>query len=331
MSEIARLVSRPTVALGLVALAMVCVPIVFGRSDFVMTLAITTLLFAFLGQAWNILGGYAGQYSFGHAAFFGAGAYGTAIAQVKFGLDAFTAASLGVAAGTALAAFIGAVSFRAQLRGSYFALVTLAFAEVARVLATSFALTGAGAGLLIPLAPGFDNLQFSKQGFYFLIAILTLLSLALVMALERSRFGAFLLAIRENEDSARALGVDAAKVKTQAIMLSGALSALGGVFYAQVYLYIDPTIGFGTWVSVEMLLGAMIGGLGTVFGPLIGSIVLHLLGEGARGLTQGAPGLNLVIYGVMLILIVRFAPDGILGLVARLRAKAARTPERPHA
>jgi branched-chain amino acid transport system permease protein len=307
------------VSLGLTALAMALVPLFFGQSDFVLTLAVTTLLFAFLGQAWNILGGYAGQYSFGHAAFFGAGAYGTAIAQVQFGLDALTGAALGMGAGVCLAGFVGFVTFRAGLRGSYFALVTLAFAEVARVLATSLDVAGAGAGLLIPLSPGFEHLQLSKLGFYFAAAALTLGSLVLVIVLEKTRFGAFLLAIRENEDSARALGVDTARVKTQAIMLSGGMSALGGVFYAQVYLYVDPTIGFGTWVSVEMLLGAMIGGLGTVFGPLIGSIVLHGIGELARDATAGAPGLNLVIYGVLLIVIVRFAPDGLIGLLGRLR------------
>jgi branched-chain amino acid transport system permease protein len=319
MNALLSALENRVIALGLVAVLMALVPLVFGRSDFVLTLAITTLLFAFLGQAWNILGGYAGQYSFGHAAFFGAGAYGSSIAQVQFGFDAFTAAAIGMGAGIALAGFIGMVTFRAGLRGSYFALVTLAFAEVCRVLATSLDVTGAGAGLLIPLAPGFENLQIGKLGFYFAIAILTLGSLALVMVLERTRFGAFLLAVRENEDSARALGVDTARIKSQAIMLSGGMSALGGVFYAQVYLYIDPTIGFGTWVSVEMLLGAMIGGLGTVFGPLIGAIVLHAIGEASREATQGAPGLNLVIYGVLLIVIVRFAPEGIIGLVRRLR------------
>ncbi|MEM7653617.1 MAG: branched-chain amino acid ABC transporter permease, partial [Pseudomonadota bacterium] len=177
-------------------------------------------------------------------------------------------------------------------------------------------LTGAGAGILIPLDLDPAVLQFAdKRGFYYLILILVIGSMLLVHALENSRFGAWLTAIRENEDSAQALGVDTFRCKLGAITLSAAMMGLGGVFYAQLFLYLDAGIAYGPWISVEALLVPIIGGLGTVFGPILGSFVVHGLGESAKSLTDGAPGLSLVLYGILLILILRFLPSGLLGLL----------------
>jgi branched-chain amino acid transport system permease protein len=309
-------------AIALTAVVLAALPLVM-RSDAWLSMAITTLLFVFLGQSWNVLGGYGGQFSFGHAVFFGSGAYATAVLQVKLGMPAIIAAVGGITAGALVGAFIGALSFRYGLRGSYFALVTLAFAEVFRIVASSLGITGAGFGILIPLDARAINLQFpSRLAFYYVVLALVGIGFAISIGLERSRFGAWLMAVRENEDAAKALGIDAFRVKLGAIVVSGAMAATAGVFYAQYFLFIDSGIAFGPHVSVEALLGPIIGGLGTAFGPIVGGILLHTLGDLAKRAMGDAPGLSLVLYGALLIVMLRFLPDGLNGLLRRLFASA---------
>jgi branched-chain amino acid transport system permease protein len=311
---------RRAAFLAAAGVALLAMP-AFVRSDAWLSFWITTLLFVFLGQSWNVLGGYGGQFSFGHAVFFGTGGYATAILQVRYGVPALAAAGVGVACGALVGAFIGALSFRYGLRGSYFALVTLAFAEVFRILASSLALTGSGFGILIPLDARAVNLQFpERSSFYYLVLGLVAVGLAISAALERTRFGAWLTAIRENEDAAKALGIDVFRVKLGAITLSGAMAAAAGVFYAQYFLFVDSGIAFGPHVSVEALLGPIIGGLGTALGPIVGGILLHGVGEVAKRAMGDAPGLNLVLYGVILIVMLRFLPDGVIGLWRRIFA-----------
>jgi branched-chain amino acid transport system permease protein len=203
--------------------------------------------------------------------------------------------------------------------------VTLAFAEVFRILANTFQFTGAGVGLMVPLRSSVIDLQpASRPGYLYFILAFVLIGFVISWWLKHSRYGAWLQAVRDNEDSAAALGVNAFRVKLQAIAISGALTAAGGAFYVQYLHYIDPHIAYGPAVSVEALLGAIVGGMGTVWGPLLGAAVLHLLGELTRGLMGDAPGVNLVVYGVVLILIVTFMPRGIIGLFRqRTRAKVA--------
>lgn len=314
---------RALAAIALFALSALPLPWLTG-SGTLLNLATMVLLFATLGQAWNLLGGMAGQFSFGHAAFFGTGAYATAIAQIRFGLDAWTGFAVAVLAAAAMGALVGFASFRFRLRGSYFALVTLAFAEVARILANSLEITGAGVGLLLPLAPGLENLQFArKSGYYWFALVLCVAGLSLVALVRDSRLGARLAAVRENEEAARALGVDAFAAKMQAILLSAGLAGAAGAFYTQLFLYLDPHIAFGPQISVEALLGPIVGGTGSLWGPLLGAAVLQALGEASRTLTGGATGANLVAYGIVLVLIVRFFPDGIVGM-GRGRAADAR-------
>lgn len=295
------------------------------RSDFWLGVCITVLLFTLMGTAWNLLGGYAGQFSFGHAAFFGVGAYTASLLHVGWGVNAWVALALAGAAGGATGLIIGTLSFRYGLRGSYFALVTLAFAEVLRLLANTADFTGGGVGLYLPLEIGFANLQFTgKAGYYYVALGLAALSLGIASWIEQSRLGAWLLAIRENEDAARALGIDVFACKLRAIAISGALTALGGAFYADYYLYIDPGLAFGPDISVEILLAPIIGGLGTVWGPLLGAAALQAAGEIARRLMGDAPGLSLVFYGVLLVVMVRVLPDGLMGVLRRgLRTRAA--------
>ena len=289
-------------------------------SQFLVNAALLTAFSAFLGQCWNLAGGFGGLTSFGHVAFFGLGAYTAAILQTRFGVNPWAALPAAAVVGGAAGWVIGAAAFRAGLRGSYFALVTLAIAEALRTLANSLDITRGGLGILIPLRVELGNFQFDDRRVpYALVLALLLLSVAAAAWLRHSRFGAQLAAVREAEDAARALGVDPVRTKSRALALSGALTALGGVVYAQIYLYIDPTVAFGPERSVEMLLVAMIGGAGTVLGPLLGAVALHLLADTTRTFIP-TPGFAPMLYGVVLLLIVGFLPGGITRL---LRARHA--------
>jgi branched-chain amino acid transport system permease protein len=303
-----------------VAAALAVVPLLTG-SNTVLNAMVTALLIGLAGQGWNILGGYGGQFSFGHAAFFGTGAYATAILQARYGVNAWAAFAAAVALGSLAGLVIGFLSFRSGLRGSYFALVTLAFAEVFRIIANAAPITGGAAGTLIRLDVRPENFQFASRAvFYWIVLALVVGVLVLTRMIERNRFGAWLVAIRENEDAARALGVDTLAVKLQAIGLSAALTAAAGAFYAQYFLFVDSSIAYGTWISVEALLVPIIGGLGTVFGPLVGALALHGLAEVTRLVAGRIPGIDLALYGTLLVLVVAFAPQGIQGLVRRLGA-----------
>jgi branched-chain amino acid transport system permease protein len=285
-----------------------------------LTFIMMALYAALLAQAWNILGGYGGQFSFGHALFFGTGAYVQAIAQLSFGLNPWLALVLAVLLAAVLGAAVGALTFRYGLKGSYFALVTLAFAEVFRVLAVTAQITGGGVGLMLPLSESFANLQFgSRKGSIVLVLGFVVAALLVSSWLRHSRFGAQLQAVRDNEDAARALGVDPWRVKLGAIALSGGFMGAGGAFYVQVFQYIDPAIAFGPASSVEALVAAIVGGMGTLWGPLLGAAVLHLLAEATRNLFGNLPGLNMVIYGTVLVLIVMFVPRGLSGMGRSVR------------
>jgi branched-chain amino acid transport system permease protein len=289
---------------------------VFVTAGTLLNFAIFTLILALAAQGWNILGGFGGQYSFGHAAFFGTGAYLTAVLQVRYGVNAYVTFLAGIAVAALVGWVIGALSFRSGLRGSYFALVTLAFAEVFRVLANAVPVTGGAAGILIPLDQRAANFQFESRGWFYLVVLaLVTLALLLTRALEKSRLGAQLVAVRENEEAARAVGVDVLRVKLSAITLSAGITGAAGGLYAQYFLYLDSTIAYGTWISVEALLAPIIGGAGTVFGPVIGAVILHTLAEFTRTLVGRIPGIDLVIFGALLILVVRFPPRHLLRFV----------------
>jgi branched-chain amino acid transport system permease protein len=322
-------------ALLLFVFALIALLPTFLHSEFLLNMVIMTLYAALLGQAWNILGGYGGQFSFGHAAFFGTGAYSVAVLQVQLGINPWVGLAAGGLLAMAVAAFIGFSTFRYGLRGSYFALVTLAFAEVLRILSNSVPFTGAGVGILIPLGAGASNLQFAtKTGYFFMIWAMTLAAFLGVWWIVNSRFGASLTAVRDNEEAARALGVRAFRIKMGAIMLSGFFSGMAGVFYAQYFLYLDPNIAYGPAISIESLLVPIIGGLGTLFGPLLGAIGLRLVSELTTEFVGDVPGVSLAIYGMLLVVMVLFMPRGLAGLRLRLHgttpSQSAR-PEKSHA
>jgi branched-chain amino acid transport system permease protein len=309
---------RDLAAIVLFALLVACVPL-FTSSGVILNFATMALYACLLAQAWNILGGFGGQFSFGHALFFGTGAYVQAIAQLQ-GISPWLALPLALAASAAVGVFVGALSFRYGLKGSYFALVTLAFAEVFRIVALSVPFTGAGVGLMVPLRASAANMQFaSRAGYLWLVLAMVVVALLVTAWLRHSRFGAYLQAVRDNEDAARAVGVDPFRVKLAAIALSGALMGAGGAFYVQVFQYIDPGIAYGPGTSVEALVAAIVGGMGTLWGPVLGALALHLLGDFTRNLFGQLPGINMVIYGVVLVLIMMFLPRGVAGIGIPLR------------
>jgi len=308
------------VALG----ALVAAPPLLPK--YFLEVLISVLFFAYLGASWNVLGGYAGQFSFGHAAFFGIGAYTSTLLFLRTGLTPW----LGMLAGGGLAAAFGLLagylSFRYGLKGPYFSLVTLAFAEMLRVVAVNTKAVGSSLGLVVPTAHPAPHLFLfaGKLPYYYIILAMALGALAVTWVVERSRLGYALAAVRENEDAAEAAGVDALGVKLRAMAISSFLTALGGTFYAQYFAYIDPGITFGPTVSIQGLLPAIVGGAGTVLGPLLGSFVLTPVSELTRALLRGRAGADVMLYGLVLVLVISFLPQGLMGFIRGRRAGGAR-------
>lgn len=305
--------------IALFAVLVGCVPFV-TTSGVTLNFVMMALYATLIAQAWNILGGFGGQFSFGHALFFGTGAYIQAIAQLQGGINAWVALPLAVIGAALVGLFMGALTFRYGLKGSYFALVTLAFAEVFRILALSVDFTGGGVGLMVPLRESVANLQFStRAGYLWVVLAMVVAALLVTWWLRNGRFGAYLQAVRDNEDAARAVGVNPLRVKLAAIGLSAAFMGAAGAFYVQVFQYIDAGIAYGPAVSIEALVAAIVGGMGTTWGPVLGAVVLHLLSDFTRNLFGELPGINMVIYGTVLVLIVIFVPRGIAGIGLSVR------------
>jgi branched-chain amino acid transport system permease protein len=287
------------------ALFLALAPLLF-QTRYAQHVMIVVLLYVALSSAWNILGGFAGQLSLGHAAFFGIGAYAAAILSSKSSISPWWAVLLGPAAALLAALIIGGVCFR--LRGPYFALATIAIGEVTRLLALNWrALTGGAVGIVI--RPSVFS-GTSKIPYYYIALILALSSVALSRWLRSSRLGYFLMAIREDEGAAESLGIDAARCKLAALTMSAALTALGGAFYANYFLFVDPSIVLPLSLSVEIALMAIIGGLGTVWGPALGAALLKLSSEAFRNAFEQA---NLLIYGLLLMAVILFMPGGLVG------------------
>ena len=311
--------TRQLAGIALFAVLVACLPLV-TKSGAALNFVMMALYATLIAQAWNILGGFGGQFSFGHALFFGTGAYIQVIAQLQGGINAWLALPLAVAGGAAVGLFVGALSFRYGLKGSYFALVTLAFAEVFRIVALSVPFTGGGVGLMVPLRESVANMQFAtRAGYLWVVLGFVVAALLVTWWLRNGRFGAYLQAVRDDEDAARAVGVNPFRIKLAAIGISGAFMGAAGAFYVQVFQYIDPTIAYGSATSVEALVAAIVGGMGTLWGPVLGAVVLHVLADLTRNLFGELPGINMVIYGVVLVLIVIFLPRGIAGIGLSVR------------
>lgn len=306
---------RGPLALGL--LVLLALPLALG-DPFFQHLCIQVFMFAVLGIAWNILGGFAGQVSFGHAALFGVGAYATIILYLKVGLAPWWGIPLGGLFAALVSLPIGLICFR--LRGPYFSLSTLAVAEIVRLAALNWeSLTNGPVGFLITHLPplsffGREVDWEAKAPFYVASAVLLLFALGATAWLKTSRLGAFLVAIRENEDAAESVGIDTVRAKVLTLALSAFMAGLGGGFYASYYRYVDPDAVLAIPLSIEMVFIAVIGGLGSVGGPLIGAVVLTTIGENVR---EHFPSGHLVFYGLFMMIVIRFMPEGIWGRVYR--------------
>ncbi|HEU4438946.1 MAG TPA: branched-chain amino acid ABC transporter permease, partial [Methylomirabilota bacterium] len=313
---------RWTIAASLVALA--ALPMVL--SPYVLTLFILIFFYAFLGQAWNIVGGYAGQLSAGHAAFVGIGAYASALLSARIGLTPWIGMLVGGALSAALGTVVGYLGFRFGLRGFYFVLLTVAFAEVCRIVALNTDAVGGALGYYITFTGNPRQFQFQDNRVYYYIALgLMLAATAVVAAIERRRFGAYLIAIREDESACEALGVNTFRYKMLAMVVSSYLTGVGGTFYAFYLFSLQPNTVFGIPLSVEIIIRPIVGGAGTVLGPILGSFILSPLAEAARVyLGQGGwSGAHLIAYGILLIAVVLFLPQGAYPALRRLWARPA--------
>jgi len=296
-----------TLALALVAVALAVYPLAV-TNHFFLHLSIMTLLYALLGMSWNLLGGYTGQISFGHAAFFGTGAYASTILLLRYGISPWLGMLVGALVAVLLSLPLGWLTFR--LRGPYFALATLAFAEVVRVIVYNWdSLTGGGDGLNI-----LANLGGIVR-FYYIILALTVIGALVIRGCVRSRWGYFLNAIREDEDAAEALGVPATRMKLTVLAISAFFVALAGSFFASYQLYINPDLVYESQISVQMIVVTVVGGIGTLEGPVVGALIIVPLSEYFRGLS---PVANPLIYGLFIVVFMMFLPEGIVSRVRSL-------------
>jgi branched-chain amino acid transport system permease protein len=280
------------------------------------------LLAAIGASAWNIVGGYAGQVSVGHAVFFGCGAYGALAAYQYLGVAPILGLPLGVAASMAIAVVIGVPTLR--LSGHYFSMATIAVAELVRLVVTNTQSLGGAQGLSGPAVPrtALDLSFISAVPYYYLFAAVLGALLLLTARLERSRMGYYLRAIRDSERAARSLGVAASRYKLYAFVLSAAATAVAGALYAIMIGFVDPDSGLGLLVSVKMPIMAALGGAGTLLGPLVGALILVPLEELSNSYLGGeGRGLTYVVYGAIIMALARFQPGGILGPLTRLRRR----------
>lgn len=291
-------------------------------SNYRLNLVISILSAAYFAQCWNLMSGYTGQFSFGHAAFYGIGAYTSSILFVDFGVNPWIGLICGMIVAGIVAAGIGYLSFHYNLKGDYFALATMAFCEIFRVIFKNTKFLHAASGVSIPFSKKISLMQFgSKAGFLYVAFIMLAIITFGLYKIRRTKVGLYFVAVRENEDAARALGINAFKYKMIALIASAMLSAVGGTFYAQYYLYIDPTIAFGNTVSVSAITPCIIGGVGTVFGPIIGAAILEPVSEITNAALSNFVGMNMVVYGLILVVVIMVMPKGVIGLAQNIRAK----------
>jgi branched-chain amino acid transport system permease protein len=310
--------------LAIVLLAALIIAPRFAN-DYLLTILILILYFAYAGQAWNIMMGFAGQLSLGHAIYVGLGAYTSAALYVHFGVAPWIGVLAAVPVAMACGAIIGFLAFRFGVAGVYFAILTIAFAEFARIGFDHIAYTGGSAGFFLPVAQYTNNDLWNLRGrpvmFYYVILVLAVAAFLFSHILLRSRMGYFWLAIREDEEAARALGIDTFRYKMYAVVISAGMTAVAGVFFAFYYNNLFPEQVFHISRSIELILAPIIGGVGTLFGPVLGAFVLTGLSEGVTELLHAFgfdwPGVKQVFYGLCLLIVVMALPDGIWPWLAR--------------
>ena len=297
------------------------------RDQFFLDTLILILLWGALSAAWNVAGGYAGQVSLGHSAFFGIGAYSAALLSARYGQSPWIGMLIGMVLSVGAGLIIGYLSNR--LRGPYFALSTIAFSQVLLIVASRWrGFTAGSEGIPVPFRPGFATLGLGHVAWAYLALGLAILFYGIQVYLERSRVGYQLAGVREDEDAAEALGIPSRRLKVVAVTVSAALTSVCGTLWAQYVGFVDPFYVFSVDLSIRFALNTIIGGMGTALGPWLGAILSTALETYLRatfaGMKTGFAGIYLVIYGVALILVVRFVPEGLAGVGARLRARWTR-------
>jgi len=331
---IARLVdgvTRRSLAL-LAALLAVLLIAPWLVNDYLLTVLIVALYLAYTGQAWNIMMGFAGQLSLGNAIYAGLGAYVAAVLFTRYGIAPWLGLVAAIPVAAACGAIIGFLAFRFGVFGVYFAILTIAFAEFARIGFDHLDFVDASAGLFLPVAQYTHNDLWRLRGnptmFYYVMLAATVVAFLLCRLLLQSRMGYFWLAIREDEQAARAAGIDTFRYKMYAVMISAAVTSFAGVFYAFFYNNLFPEQVFNISRSIEMILGPIIGGVGTLFGPILGAFVLTGLAESVTSALSAfgidLPGAKQVFYGICLLLIVVALPEGIWPWLARRLGVAER-------
>lgn len=323
MSSLFDGVTRRGRALLVVILALaLAAPWLFN--DFLLSVFIVMLYFAYTGQAWNVMMGFAGQLSLGHAIYVGLAAYTAAALFVHLKISPWIGLLAAIPIAVLCGAIIGFLAFRFRVAGVYFAILTIAFAEFARIGFDHFSAVGGSAGLFVPVAgyAKFDlwNLRGSPVMFYYLILVLVIAAFLICRALLRSRIGYYWLAIREDEQAARALGIDTFRYKMIAVMISAGMTAPAGIFIAFYNNNLFPEQIFNITQSIEIILPAIVGGLGTLFGPILGAALLKFLAESMRFAMEfmgiDMPGSNLVFFGVLLLVVVIAVPEGLWPWIA---------------
>ncbi|HEY1936000.1 MAG TPA: branched-chain amino acid ABC transporter permease [Acetobacteraceae bacterium] len=309
----------------LVLLAVLIVAPCLSDNPFYQRIAALTALAAISASAWNLIGGYGGQVSFGHSVYFGTGAYAALLAFDKLGLPPIAGAPLGMLASLVLSMLIGLPSFR--LRGHYFSMATIAIAALAEGLVTNWNFAGGAIGLMGPASPRTvaDLLFRSALPYYVLFVFVLAVLLALTYLMQRGRMGFYLRALGSGERAAESLGVPIRRYKLYALLLSGAFTSLAGSLYAVMIGFIDPDSGFGILVSVNMVVMSALGGAGTLFGPMLGALILVPLAETTNVvLGGGGTGAAYVAYGIIIMLLARFSPGGLAQWWAPLTGKGPR-------
>jgi branched-chain amino acid transport system permease protein len=310
---------RLTIAIGVLAVAA-ALPLVAGPH--LLTALIVALHAAYMALAWNVAAGYAGQFSLGHSLFFGIGAYTSTMLYVKLGLTPWA----GMFAGALLAGLTGLLLalgvYRYNVRGIFFALVTLGAAEVAKGLADNWSFIKGPVGILLTMKHAPAEFFFLQRAPYYYVALAMVVGLVVVsLVLERSRLGQYFLAVREDEQAAEASGVHTYRAKTIAIAASAALTALAGSYYAQFYLYVSPETVLVFEPQMTMMLGTMVGGAGTALGPVLGSLLFSGLGEALRNLpfenTRQVVIGSKMVYAVLLVVVLLYLPGGLITLGRR--------------
>jgi len=323
---------RGAALLAVLLAALVAAP--WMVNDYLLTVLVLILYFAYTGQAWNVMMGFAGQLSLGHALYVGLSSYVAAMMFTRLGVGPWLGLLAAIPLAAACGAIIGYLAFRFRVAGVYFAILTIAFAEFARIGFDNWGFVNASSGLFLPVKQYAHNdlwqLRGSPTMFYYVILAATVLVFVLCHFLIHRRIGYFWLAIREDEEAARAAGIDTFRYKMYAVMVSAAVTSFAGVFYAFFYNNLFPEQVFSISRSIEIILGPIIGGIGTLFGPILGAFVLTGLAETLNAImsTFGLelPGARQVFYGVCLLLVVVALPDGVWPPLARRLGVGERKP-----